>query len=172
MYLLSRAQAAILEHGAEEIFRGNAGFKRFTGVIARDVPLYDVRLALIHFGDRFHEIVRGIAGDDCGVFFQLFLGQDRTIIVFLAISTAVLSAAGAQDIACTIRARIRVTVENWQVSGVTTAAKMITYGRGAAKTGAAAEAARKRREIWDVRIVNINNDWSFDNEMSGSSKTR
>jgi hypothetical protein len=54
---------------------------------------------------------------------------------------------GAQGSASVFRTRIEVAVENRQVSGVITAVKMTTYGRGAAKTGAAVEAARERRAM-------------------------
>jgi hypothetical protein len=40
---------------------------------------------------------------------------------------------------------MEVTVEKRRLSGVITTAKMTTYGRGAAKTGTAVEAARERR---------------------------
>jgi len=65
-------------------------------------------------------------------------------MVRFALSTAAGRLAGAQGGVTVLRARIEVTVENRQVSGVITAVK-VTYGRGTAKTGTAVEAARERR---------------------------
>jgi len=65
-------------------------------------------------------------------------------MVRFALSTAAGRVAGAQGGAAVLRARIEVTVENRQVSGVITAVKM-TYGRATAKPGKAVEAARERR---------------------------
>ena len=64
-----------------------------------------------------------------------------------ALSRVTTAVAGAQGSASVLRARIEVTVDNRQVSGVITVVKMTTYERGAAKTGAAVEAARERRAM-------------------------
>jgi len=60
-----------------------------------------------------------------------------------------------QGIPAILRARVEVAVEDLQVSRVITAEKATTYGRGTARTGAAAEAARRRRATLDACIVVI-----------------
>jgi hypothetical protein len=50
-----------------------------------------------------------------------------------------------------------VTIENRQVSEVVRAEKATTYWRGAARTGAVAEAARTRRAKLEMRIVIADN---------------
>jgi hypothetical protein len=96
---------------------------------------------------RFEDIFRGNAGGklsrvDITGYVPIY---NVKCTVRFAISTVVAGrVAGAQGGAAVLRARIEDTVENRQVSGVTIAVKM-TYGRGAAKTGTAVEAARERR---------------------------
>jgi hypothetical protein len=98
----------------------------------------DVRPASSRVGDLGNEIMHGLA-----------IGNSFGVVVaglgYMRLRHAVARVAGAQASAPVIRARIQVTVENRQVSDVITAVKVITYGIGAAKTGAAVKAARERR---------------------------